>query len=216
MHKHEWLEVRLFADWDWNSDEVQDILEKLSQRYGPLGGLGLSPISEESGDWSDVESGPSEVGEIQSADDKMQASFQLALLHAFDRLSIRRSLFSAYLSLGPAVEVAIAPWAGLIQECRKRRDRVNLSYESSWQRRVEELSYIKRGLTTRYVDEDDIRYGQVLEDIGQLHEGEDAAKHAHDGQATHDDDDESIDPRERRAMENRNNDGEVDLYELYE
>lgn len=199
IHIHEWMEVRLLGAWDWNSDEVQDILEKLCRRYGSSGGLGLSPITEEEPgdwDWTETEAGPDEgVGEV-SADHELQATFQLALLHAFDRLAIRRSLFTSRLPLTREVETAIAPWTALIREQRKRVDRDNLSYESSRQRRIEEWSYIKRGLVNRYVDEDDVRYGQVLGDIRELHkEGRDVD----DGHVRHDDDendDEINDQRE--------------------
>lgn len=172
-HVHQWIEVELYDDWDWNSDEAQDRFEQLWQKYNSAAKRGLSPVREEPEGAIVAEAVLAEDAGLSPTDNQLQTGLQLATLHAFNRLALRRPLFTPFLPLATTVEASIAPWMSVIRDQRKRADRATLSYESCWTRRVEESDYISRGLSTRYTDEDDVHYGQILEDVRTLHEEHD-------------------------------------------
>lgn len=170
LHEHRWIEIRLDI-WDWNSDLVQNRLEHLRRQFGPSNGHNLSPIEEEADFAADFEAGASE----ETTNDQLQTSLQLATLHAFNRLAIRRPLFTPYLPLSAAVEATIAPWTALIHDQRRRVDMANLSLEQCPTRLAKEQLYLKKGMISRYVDESEVRYGRILQGIQELYKEESAA-----------------------------------------
>lgn len=185
FHTHEWIDVRLF-NRDWNGDAVQGLLEELARRTGSSHGDGLSPIEEEPEFFGDLDA----TLDQNKANGPAETGFQLAMLHAFGYLAIRRPLFTPYLPLSAAAEAAVAPWAALIRDQRQRVELANLSLETSPARLEAEQSYVRRGLVNRYTDEGDVRYGFALEALQGLYEEKELA----------------VDRRRRRERRTENND----------
>lgn len=170
FHVHEWIDIRLF-NRDWNGDAVQGRLEELARRTERSHGDGLSPIEEE----PEFFGGLDATLDQDEPNDQVETGFQLAMLHAFGYLAIRRPLFTPHLPLSAAAEAAIAPWGPLIRDQRQRVELANLSLETSPARLEAEQSYVRRGLANRYADEGDVRYGFALEALQGLYEEKELA-----------------------------------------
>lgn len=108
--------------------------------------------------------------EISLDEGRLQSSLQLAVLHAFNFLAIRRPLFTPYLELAPSVQDFISPWEHMISEQRRYWETDNMIFEMHWTRLCHEMRYLNRGLGRAYVDEVDVRRGLILEDMKGIFE----------------------------------------------
>ena len=115
---------------------------------------------------ADVVIAPGEVSPAEIDDRQtLETSLQLATLHAFNLLEIRRPLFTPYLPLCRTVEKAIEAWMPMIKEQRRLVERRNLELEMYPDRLWVESMYVSRGLRQRYLDEKDVQTGLILQDL---------------------------------------------------
>jgi ankyrin repeat protein len=160
FHEHDWVEIPLRWDPEWKPERHRIDLEKINEQ------LVRSPELDSDQEVLDDESEKTVRDPYPS--EHLQASLQLATLHALGYLAIRRPLFTAYMPLSPATEALIAPWMPVIREQRRHIERRDLSYEMHWTRRLEEMLYLQRGLGVGYHDVEDVRRGWVLQDMRYL------------------------------------------------
>ncbi|KAI9901259.1 hypothetical protein N3K66_003076 [Trichothecium roseum] len=163
---HVFVEIELRA-LGWNSDEVQDCLADLLYYTS----LPVEPPPPPPRATEAVREGyqPPPPPPPPPQPDGLQSSLQLATLHAFDLLAIRRPLFSLSLPLSLAAQEAVSRWRHLIGGRRAFVERRNLEVETrSWRRRWDEWRYVRKGLTRAYADEEDVRNLAVLEDARTL------------------------------------------------
>jgi ankyrin repeat protein len=170
-HDHEWTMIPFEEGRHLNSEIVQEALDQLVAELlsRPLEGTNgaAAEVTEVTTEALDTQCEQSVACETLQ-ERRLQAGLQLATLHAFNRLAIRRPAWTPYLELSGAVEGLIAPFADLVGEQRRDVERCNLAYEGSASRRSEELRYVSRGLCQRYMDEDLVRTESAMEHIQEL------------------------------------------------
>jgi ankyrin repeat protein len=99
----------------------------------------------------------------------LQSSLQLATLHAFNMLAIRRSIGTIYLPLSVHAIKLISPFQGHIAEMRKFHERKMLDEESTLERRMEEMRYMSSAIgRMAYADEGLFRQDMVLGEMARL------------------------------------------------
>lgn len=161
LHEHDWVPIPVQWDPEWKPEKVGGILQWVHDELMVISQNALSRPATPEDEASDVLEDP-------SPEDRHRTSLQLATLHAFGYLAIRRPLFTPYLPLSPATETLIAAWMPMIKDRRWFIERRDLAFEMHWSRRQEEVLYIQRGLGVGYVDEEDVRRGWVLKDVRHL------------------------------------------------
>ena len=115
---------------------------------------------------NDMKTSVTNCSDYEHIEQLLQISLQLATLHAFGYLAVRKSLFTPYLPLAPRTEAMIYnSWGYMIHPMVSMRARWDLGYEGSGFRRYEELRYLKRGMQRSYVDLDGHMSDLILEDM---------------------------------------------------
>jgi ankyrin repeat protein len=156
-HEHEWLDVPLIKDPDLNSPNIQEILEKVVRE------MLHTPDSEE------ASAQPLVVKTAEEEEqERLQSGLQLAVLHAFNYLAVRRPAWTPYLPLSSPAEALIAPFTELISEQRRSIDRWNLFLELSPWRLEEEMRYFSRSLTQSYSDEQLVHHDMAMQRVREL------------------------------------------------
>ncbi|KAI9147667.1 Ankyrin-2 [Paramyrothecium foliicola] len=159
-HKHVWMEVPLVKDPDFSSDSMQEMFEQLVKQRLP--------------NEPEIPHQPAAVRTLEEETDaRLQSGLQLATLHAFNWLAIRRPAWTPYLPLSPAAEALIAPFQDVIRDQRWHAERWSLAYENSPWRREEEWRYFARGLGRAYADEELARTELAVQQVKTLFERED-------------------------------------------
>ena len=166
LHGHEWLKVDIDETRNSRAPEFKTWLKELQQRLSArveeleAAEQIITKVSE------DEEA--SERGET-TEEQALQSALQLATLHAFGYLAIRRPFLSLHLPLHASIEQQIAPFKSLIHHQRQYIERRNLEIETfGFQRRLEEWRYMKRGLLTPYVDEGLVKADMMLIELRTL------------------------------------------------
>lgn len=160
---HRWFKLKLDANLSPQSPEIQKALELMR----------LYLLSETEG--KTVEEAepdkPSSVADDVSEEQRgLQSSLQLATLHAFNKLAIRRSMWTAHLPLSKHATSVIAPFAHMIRDMRDAMERRLLDEEMTVERRAEEMRYMSKFGRTAYVDEKLFRTDLSLNCVAGLFE----------------------------------------------
>ncbi|KAK5995498.1 Ankyrin-R-like protein [Cladobotryum mycophilum] len=179
LHRHVWLDVGMRKDMDMNAPDVQEILERLHKELS----AGPSTDTAESDEVDlmttnghAISAVPLDKSEDEAPSALSQYSLQLATLHAFNYLAIRRPVWTPFLPLSPVTQALIRPWEA--QEGyhwrRDMEERRIMHYEGSGWRRMQELQYFTRGLTRPWVDEKGVKKDMVLLSMERLFDVEKA------------------------------------------
>ncbi|KAH7322746.1 ankyrin repeat-containing domain protein [Stachybotrys elegans] len=161
LHRHDWFYFPVAIDVDLNSDDVQSALEGIHNS--------LSDMRESAeGHGAGEPSRDPEEERAQAVAIRVQQGLQLATLHAFNLLAVRKSAFTPYLSLASSTEELMAPFNNLIAPRRRALERRNLAYECSAWRCWEEWQYFSRGLQQAHADEDMLRKDAFLAHVPRL------------------------------------------------
>ncbi|KFA76147.1 hypothetical protein S40288_04127 [Stachybotrys chartarum IBT 40288] len=168
FHTHFWLEVPLVVGYDLNSAHFQEMLERVHDDLSASSrGNGVAKEATE------PNSAPPSLRPAEMVADEIQSGLQLATLHAFNLLAVRKSALTPYLPLSSFAEKLISPFADVIAARRKHLERRNLWFESSVRRCGEEAVYFSRVLRKAYVDEDLVRKDMIVIGIRDLLQPED-------------------------------------------
>ncbi|KAK0384535.1 hypothetical protein NLU13_8621 [Sarocladium strictum] len=161
--EHLWIEFTLDVGVTFTSDVVAAALGRvktalqLSSDGGSQESLGESIETVNLND---------EASRLQT---RLQSSLQLAALHAFNMLAVRRPIGTKYLPLSMHALELISPFERNIAQVRKWQDRRMLDGDMTMERRMEEMRYMSIGMgRTAYADEELFRREMILEDMTRL------------------------------------------------
>ncbi|KAL2210988.1 ankyrin [Sarocladium strictum] len=157
------IEVPLDAGATVESPEVQEAFKKLREL---LTSMITKPPEDSAGESVTVIEEPVVIDEKEA---QLQTSLQLAALHAFDMLAIRRPMGTTFLPLSVRAADLISPFESNIAEMRKSRERQALDMEMTVERRKEELNHMSKDMgRLAYLDEQLFRKDMVLEQMAGL------------------------------------------------
>jgi ankyrin repeat protein len=182
VYVHEYLEVPILPETDFNSAEVQAALERLKEAFaGPFEAEDRSQaipdrtdVFRRNGHEDDLEvhrprsqSPPTSTFSFDPQSPK--TSLSLAALHAFGYLEFPRRAWSQRLPLAARVEARIAPFEQLIKPQRLAHEDLLWRTEHWWRRNVQELEYfVSSGRRTDYQDLEIVRREITLLDVRRL------------------------------------------------
>ncbi|KAL7799273.1 ankyrin repeat-containing domain protein [Trichoderma ceciliae] len=173
LHRHRRLHIAPRKDLDINAPDIQEILETLHRALSS--GMSSEQNGENLIDNNSAISSSTVHGE-NPPPTPAQLSLQLATLHAFGLLAISRPIWTPFLPLSPTAQALVDPWHILwsreYEYCRRKRfmERRAIDFESSARRRLQELQYLRRGLTRAYTDGEGMKRDFVLWDLRRLYD----------------------------------------------
>ncbi|KAH8174981.1 ankyrin repeats (3 copies) domain-containing protein [Sarocladium implicatum] len=157
-------DVPLDASLNVESEAIQQALRRIRQVL----------VSMESPQEMDaIREGCETESASENNEDRLQTSLQLATLHAFNMLAVRRPMWTKYLPLSGGAIDALAPFERNIAGMREVCERKMLDEEATVERRKEELRYTQRAFgRIAYVDEELFMTEQVVMQVEGLFEEE--------------------------------------------